>query len=449
MNPQPPRLDDAPGTPLSANSHGSALNAPAPEGRRPPTTSAPPPPRPSRPTKPSNSHAWLWGVLLVAFAAAVLGLLGYWKYSGIKQAMSAPPPPEMPESVTIATSVARDYRPSVTAIGTVVAPRWVMLKNEAAGTIRSITLQSGGTVEEGQTLVQLDVSVEEAELASAKARLRLADQLLQRQIQALEANASSQSELDRARAERDQASAEAQRIEAIINRKSIKAPFKARTGMVNRHTGQYLAEGDEIAMLQALDGFAFIDFALTQANAEGVSIGQSVSATLGDGRVLQAPIIAADTQADPITRNLTFRAKLEDPSNALRPGASVRLNVERGKTLQLVGVPTGSVRRGPEGEMVFVAKPDDKGALRAHSVPIRSGPTIGDVVLLLGGLPAGERVIVLGSFKLREGAMVMDTAAAPPPPGPAQSAPGAPGATAAGAESSTKPASKPASKQDK
>ncbi len=434
MNPQAPRLDDAPSVPASANSHGGMANATAPEVRRP----APQPPRPSRPAKPNNSQAWIWGLLLVAFAAAALGGLGYWKYWDIKRAMSAEPMGEMPESVTIATSVTREYRPSVTAIGTVVAPRWVMLKNEAAGAVRSIALQSGGIVEEGQTLVQLDVSVEEAELASAKARLRLADQLLQRQIQALEANASSQSEMDRARAERDQAAADAQRIEAIINRKSIKAPFKARTGIVNTHTGQYLAEGAEITMLQALDGFAFIDFALTQANAEGVSIGQTVNATLTDGRVLQAPIIAADTQADPITRNLTFRAKLDDPTNALRPGASVRLNVERGKALQLVGVPTGSVRRGPEGELVYVAKPDDKGVLRARSVPIRSGPTVGDVVLLLGGLPAGEPVIVLGSFKLREGAMVMDTNA-PPTTSPAQNpTSGASGAAPTNPSESTK-----------
>ncbi len=365
------------------------------------------------PKRRSSVGLWLGGASLIAAVLLVLGGLAYWKYRGIQEAMKSAGWQEQPEMVVFATSQAVEYRPSVTAIGTVVASRWIELKNELAGTIKTIELAPGSIVEAGQTLVSLDVSVEHAELASAESRLRLAEQMLQRQQQAAEARAGSQMELDRAQAEFQQAQAEIERIKAVIDRKSLRAPFRARVGLSNTHLGQYLAEGTPITTLQALDGYAFVDFSLTETNALGVTIGQKVQAELPSGELREATIIATDTLADPSTRNVTFRARIADEAGLLRPGSSLRLTVERGRPITLVGVPVSALRRTPQGEMVYTVSVGKDQQTRAKSTPVRGGPTIGELTLLRAGLDPGTRIIAAGSFKLHEGALVADAGTAP------------------------------------
>jgi membrane fusion protein, multidrug efflux system len=378
--------------------------------------------------KPSTSRTVrlvIAAVVLISSVLLVLGGLAYWKYRGITQAMQAGGWQEPAEAVVFATSQAVEYRASVTTIGTVVPSRWVVLKNELAGTVRSIELTPGAIVEAGQTLVNLDVAVEEAELHSAEARVRLAGQMLERQQQAAEALAGSQMELDRAQAEMQQAEAEISRIKAIIDRKSLRAPFRARVGLVDTHIGQYLAEGTEITTLLALDGYSYVDFALTQNNALGVAIGHKVEAELPTGEPRLAEILASDAQADAATRNVTFRARIADEQGVLRAGSSLRLTVQRGGPVTLVGVPVSALRRTPQGEMVYTVTLDKEQKTRAVGKPVRSGPTVGGLTLLRGGLDPGVKIIATGSFKLRDGSLVQDVGAAGQPSnGPAGSAGG-------------------------
>jgi membrane fusion protein (multidrug efflux system) len=74
----------------------------------------------------------------------------------------------------------------------------------------------------------------------------------------------------------------------------------------------------------------------------------------------------------------------------------------------------GALRKGPAGDHVFVSAADSNGKPRAHLKPVESGPVLGDEVLILGGLSAGEQVASSGSFKLRESVLVAvsDTSAA-------------------------------------
>jgi len=84
----------------------------------------------------------------------------------------------------------------------------------------------------------------------------------------------------------------------------------------------------------------------------------------------------------------------------------VRVLIRSGAAIDAVAVPVSAVRKGPDGDHVFVIAPDDSGKVRAHLRPVLAGEVLGDEVLILRGLEAGEQVAASGSFKLREGALI-------------------------------------------
>lgn len=351
-------------------------------------------------------------VVLAVFAAA--GALMGWKYFAVQSAnaaaMSQPEPMEVAES---AVAVAREHRAVTTSIGTVLAMQSVTLRNELAGTVREAKLSPGQIVEKGTVLVALDVAVEEAELRAEEAQAKLTQMILERMEDANLKEGASDIELDRARAERDISRAKIERIKAVIARKTIVAPFRARIGLSDLHTGQYLEEGTELTTLQGVDESVHVDFAVAQQVAAGLKPGaevEIVSAVLP--KPVKARVTAVDSRVDIATRNAWVRAEVHGAGDVLSPGASVRVQVPVGEVRRGVVVPVSAVRKGPSGDHVFVLEKDESGQVRAHLRPVRSGAMLGDEVLIMDGLQPGETVAAAGSFKLREGVLVV-----PPPTG--------------------------------
>jgi membrane fusion protein (multidrug efflux system) len=75
-------------------------------------------------------------------------------------------------------------------------------------------------------------------------------------------------------------------------------------------------------------------------------------------------------------------------------------------TRRVVTIPVSALRKGPQGDHVFVVTPGPDGRPRVHSRPVVTGPVLGDEVVILAGVAAGEEVAAAGSFKLREGVLV-------------------------------------------
>jgi membrane fusion protein (multidrug efflux system) len=82
-----------------------------------------------------------------------------------------------------------------------------------------------------------------------------------------------------------------------------------------------------------------------------------------------------------------------------------------------VTVPVSALRRGPAGDHVFVIAQAEDGSTRVHVRPVRGGPVLGDDVVILTGLTAGEQVAASGSFKLYEAALVAIAGDGAPGPG--------------------------------
>jgi membrane fusion protein (multidrug efflux system) len=353
-------------------------------------------------------RGWIGSAVLLATIFAAAGGLTAWKYAAIREAeAAAASQPEPTELVTAAVATERDHRQTATAIGTVLALRSVALRNELSGTVRYVNLTPGQIVAAGTVLVALDVAVEQAELQAQIARATLAETQLRRVERLMQERATAQTAVDRARAEYDVALAEIARTRAIIARKTIRAPFRARVGLADVHPGQYLQEGTVLTTLQGVGEDAHVDFAVAQRAAAGLRRGDRVSVfPAGDASPIAAQIVAIDARVDPTTRNAMVRARIPGAANAPAPGASVRVLVPVGPPSRAVVVPVSALRKGPGGDHVFVIAAGKDGKTRAHVRQVQAGPVLGDEVLILSGVGIGERVAASGSFKLREGVLV-------------------------------------------
>src|SRR5437879_5209328 len=354
----------------------------------------------------TSNRSWLRSAALLLTLVVTGTVLAAWKYASIRSAdAAAASQPEPMASITSAVAQQRLYRPTATAIGTVLALNSITLRNELAGTVHEVRLTPGRIVEAGTVLFALDVSVEEADLEAQTAQADLAATTLARVLRLREAQAASEEEVEQARAARDVATAQIARARAIIARKTIRAPFPARVGLADVHPGQYLNEGTELTTLQGVDVAANVDFTVAQAVAAELRQGEPIAVfAAGDPHPMAARILAVDARIDPTTRNALVRARIQN--HAPSPGASVRVEVPVGPSTSVVAIPVSALRKGPGGDHVFVIVADSGGRSRAHLQPVRSGPVLEDEVVILSGLTPGQQVATSGSFKLREAVLV-------------------------------------------
>nr|WP_298718593.1 efflux RND transporter periplasmic adaptor subunit [uncultured Steroidobacter sp.] len=355
-----------------------------------------------------KANQWIGSLLLVGAVIVSGVLLSAWKQSSLAEAEAiAASQPEPAESVVTALVREHQHVRTTTSIGTVVALRSITVRNELPGTVRHVALEPGKIVEAGTVLVALDVSVEEADLQALQAQAELARTQFARMQRMSQHRAASEMEVDAARAELEVVEAQVARIKAVINRKIIRAPFRARIGISDVHPGQYLNEGALLTTLQGVDDATYVDFTVAQQVAAALRPGGKVDVfASGDTTGVKAEILAIDARVDPTTRNATVRAKLNNTAQTPAPGASVRVQVGVGEPLLATAVPASAVRKGPAGDHVFVVVADEQGQTRARQRAVVVDAMAGDEVIITKGLEPGEQVAASGSFKLREAALV-------------------------------------------
>src|SRR5438552_14811497 len=156
-----------------------------------------------------NTRGWTGSAVLLGTLVITASSLVAWKHAAARKAdAAAASQPEPVESVTLAVARERQYRPTTTSVGTILALNSITLRNELAGTVRQVTLAPGQVVEAGAVLVALDVSVEEAELEAEQAQADLAPTTLARAERLREAPATSPEETAQAHTARQVAPAE-------------------------------------------------------------------------------------------------------------------------------------------------------------------------------------------------------------------------------------------------
>lgn len=354
--------------------------------------------------------------LLVLIVGGLIGI----KFSQISMLMQAGkegakqgPPPE-----SVSTTVVKEdtWEQILPAVGSVVAAKGVAVSSEAPGVVTAIHFESGALVKAGQVLVELDSSVERAQLASAMARRELAQLSAGRSRQLAQQSVISRSQLDGDEAQLKTSRADLSALQAQIERKTVRAPFSGRLGIRAVNLGQYVNPGTTLTTLESLE-VVYVDFSVPQQELADVTPKTPVRVSLSgeSGPPFVGVIAAVDPAVDVTTRSVKLRASIPNPKEQLRPGMFVRVAVVLPQRQKVVAAPATAVVHASYGDSVFVVEPqkdasgapvlgpDGQPAKMARQQFVRVGAARGDFVALLDGVKAGQELVTAGAFKLRNG----------------------------------------------
>ncbi|RYZ08343.1 MAG: efflux RND transporter periplasmic adaptor subunit [Myxococcales bacterium] len=351
---------------------------------------------------------------LVAIKGSQIGML-----IGMGEAMKKSGPP--PEVVSTAITQKQVWETTLSAVGSVVTAKGVALSNDAPGLVSRIHFESGDTVKQGAVLVELDTSVERAQLASLQAKRDLAQISVKRSTALATSGAVAQSQVDADASSFKSLSADAGALSAQIARKVIRAPFSGKLGIRQVNLGQYLSPGTTVTTLEA-EKAIFVDFSLPQQELAKLRVGMTVRAMQSGstGALGEGTISAIDPAVDPITRNIKVRASLPDIEDKLRPGMFLRIDVVMPEKSEVVAVPQTAIVHASYGDSVFTGEekpgPDGKPRKVAQQHFVKVGAARGDFIAVVDGLKENQEVVTAGAFKLRNGIpLTVNNKGAPPP----------------------------------
>ncbi len=325
-----------------------------------------------------------------------------------------------PETVSSAPAQSQAWEGTLTAVGSVAAAKGVTISNDAPGVVTRISFDSGAIVKQGQVLVELDSSVERAQLASAQARRDLAQITLGRTRALANSNSIPMAQVDTDEAQLKTSSTDLNALQAQIDRKIVRAPFGGRLGIRLVNIGQYLNPGTPLSVLESTDS-VYVDFSLPQQALPDIKVGLPVRITLENAvdTVYDATIAAVEPQVDPTTRSIKLRAGVPNKQEKLRPGMFATVAIVLPPRPPAVVIPVTAVVHASFGDSVFIVedKKDDAGApvhdkdgkvaRSARQQFVKISESRGDFVAIADGVKAGEEVVTSGAFKLRNGSGVV------------------------------------------
>jgi membrane fusion protein (multidrug efflux system) len=358
------------------------------------------------------------GVVLVVVAA-----LAGTKVLQIKK-VSSQSYAQPPETISSAVAHPEKWQESFSAIGSITAVQGVTVTPEVAGNVSEIAFESGAVVNKGDLIVRLDTRTEDAQLKAANAQLEWARVSAERARKLRTDSTVSQSELDQAEASFQQAKANADAIQAAIDKKTIRAPFAGKLGIRQVNLGEYVDSGKPIVSLQSLAP-VYADFSLPQQDLAQIKTGMVVRVSLDTytNKQFEGTLTAINPNLDESTRMVRLQATLENSDQLLRPGMFARIEVVLPNLEDVLVIPATAILSAPYGDSVFIIR-DGTNAPVGTNGPglvvdtqiVRVGRARGDFVSVAAGLKAGDRVVSSGLFKLRKGAPVVENNEISPKP---------------------------------
>jgi membrane fusion protein, multidrug efflux system len=382
----------------------------------------PDPVRPEDTAAPRRRARWLPGI---AIAALALAALAWWLTArSIPQAQparnAAPPTP-----VVAAAAQTGDIDITQSALGTVTSLATVTIRSQIAGRIMRIDFTEGQEVEENQLLIEIDSRPFEVALAQAQGQLTHDEALLanakldlQRYEKLGSTGAASKQQLDTQRylvnqLEGTVVSDQAQIDSAKLNIAycHIVAPVAGRVGLRQVDVGNFVTPQDTngIVVITQLKPITVV-FAVPEDSVPPIFKRLQANASLpvtaydrsGTTRLAEGMLATLDNQIDTTTGTLRLKAEFGNDDESLFPNQFVNVRLLVDVLQGAVVVPTSAVQRGAPGTFVYRVNADST----VTAQPVELGPSSGDRVAVKSGLNVGDRVVVDGADRLRDGARV-------------------------------------------
>jgi len=367
--------------------------------------------------------------LLIAIVLLILvvgGIVGFnmFRSKMIAQYFATMKQPAVAVSVSEVKPIT--WTPGLEAIGTASAAQGTDLAVEMGGTVQEVNFKSNDKVKKGQLLLKIDDRSERADLEAANAGLDLAETNLKRARELAQRGVSATSNLEQAEASAQEARASVAKLQAVLEKKRLVAPFDGVVGIPQVELGQYAATGTTFATLQDRDHMR-VDFTLAEQQARQAMVGQAVEVTTEDGTLdLKGKITGVEPKIDANSRLVTLRAEVANDDERLTPGQFVHVRVILPEEKNVIALPQTVVSSNLYGDSIFVVRKEtpegaDKPQLVAKQVFVTLGRRSGALIEVTKGLKAGDMVVNAGQNKLNSGATVsIDNTISPDPDAPSQ-----------------------------
>lgn len=292
----------------------------------------------------------------------------------------------------------------VQAVGSLKSAQGVMLRPEVAGRIARLGFADGARVRRGQLLVQLDDTLQQAQLKQADAQASIARTNLQRSRELQTQGFVSQSAVDQNAAALQVADAQVALAQAQLARMKVLAPFDATAGLRIVDVGDYVKDGADIVNIEDLASLK-VQFGVPERYIDRLRAGQAVELTVDalPGRKFKGRVEAVDSQVDANGRALQVLAKVDNTGALLKPGMFARPRVVFSVREGAVVVPEEALVPLGNRQLLFKVVDGPKGQKVAQRLEAKVGLRMPGKVEILEGVKAGDSLVTAGHARLLRG----------------------------------------------
>jgi multidrug efflux system membrane fusion protein len=391
------------------------------------------PPRTAPPPRRSRLRGVIWLVVLGGAAGALL-YFHPWSTAtpsgGAGGGRAGRYAADAPQAVRVAAAARGDMPVIINALGTVTPLATVTVKTQINGQLIEVAFTEGQIVKRGDFLAQIDPRPYQAALAQAQGTLAHDQALLAeakidlaryQKLNSQDSIARQQVDTQQSLVRQyegtivtDQALIDTQKLNLVYCH--IVSPTDGRVGLRQVDQGNYVQTSDTngLVVVTQLEPMSVIftvpEDALTQIMPR-LRAGAKLDVVARDRsdthRIANGQLATVDNQIDTTTGTVKLRAMFDNKDDALFPNQFVNAQLLVNTIRDTVLVPNAAIQRGAPGTYVFLLKPDDTVTVR----PVEIGPSDGTNTAISKGLAVGDKVVIDGTDRLREGAKVTIPAA--------------------------------------
>jgi membrane fusion protein, multidrug efflux system len=386
-----------------------------------------PPPR-----RPPRRGRWVVIVVVLVLIVAAVGGWYWWRGTPSSARSGAAPPSGTsrftmagPQPVGVAAATKGDIDIELNALGTVTPLATVTVQTQINGQLVQIGFIEGQIVKKGDFLAQIDPRPYQVALDQAQAQL-LRDQALLKGAQIdldryqklAKQNSIAQQQADdqlylvrqyEGTVKLDEASVASAKLNLVYCH--IVSPVTGKAGLRLIDEGNFVQTSSTsgIVVLTQLQPITVVfpvaeDFLpqIQARTATGVKLPVTAYDRSMTTKLATGTLYAIDSQIDPTTGTVKLKAQFDNDDFALFPQQFVNAQLLIDTLKDVVIAPTAAIQRGAPGTFVFLVKSDNKVAV----TKVKLGPVQGEKVAVLSGLSPGDRVVVDGADRLRDGSEV-------------------------------------------